>query len=389
MVSAAAKPALFLDVTRLLLRGLRGRLPTGIDRVGLAYIEHFGQRAAAVIYVRGRMMTLSYAASQCIFDALLVRSASPARLLRSLVVALRGVRGATSLRGAVLMNTGHTGLEQHRYGKLMQHLTVKPVFMLHDLIPISHPEYCRPGEKLRHAERLATMLACGAGIVTNSQATLDELARYADANRFRLPAVVAAPLAPAVLPQADDAVPLVGPYFVAVGTIEGRKNHSMLLQVWRALVAAMGADAPALVLIGQRGWECENAIDLLERCEQLRGKVMELGRCGDRELAGYLRHAQALLFPSFAEGYGLPLMEALAANVPVIASDLPVFRELAGDVPDYLDPLDGLGWLTLIRDYCDPQALARSAQLERMAGFRAPGWPEHFAQVERLLLELQ
>ena len=55
--------------------------------------------------------------------------------------------------------------------------------------------------------------------------------------------------------------------------------------------------------------------------------------------------ARAVLLPSFAEGFGMPVAEALAAGVPVIASDIAALREVGGDVPEYLDPIDGLGWL--------------------------------------------
>ena len=65
--------------------------------------------------------------------------------------------------------------------------------------------------------------------------------------------------------------PYCPPYFVVLGTIEPRKNHNLLFRVWRKLVEDMGDRAPRLVLIGRRGWECENAVDILERSEILRG----------------------------------------------------------------------------------------------------------------------
>jgi glycosyltransferase involved in cell wall biosynthesis len=173
-----------------------------------------------------------------------------------------------------------------------------------------------------------------------------------------------------------------------LGTIEPRKNHVLLLTLWRELVARWGQDAPHLVVIGQRGWECENVVDLLERCEALRGWVHEVPDCPDAELARYLRHAQALLFPSFTEGYGMPLAEALQSGTPVLASALPVFREIAGDVPEYLSPLDGLGWLHAIEAYASPDSPRRQAQLQRMQTLVLPTWDQHFAQVQTLLKQL-
>lgn len=379
---------MYIDVTRLIGRGLKGRLPTGVDRVGLAYIGQFGPHAAAALRLGSRMLALTPAASQRLFAALIATPSAPLALLRALLAALPGLRAAGSMRGAVFLNTGHSGLEREGYGAVLRRLQVKPVFVLHDLIPITHPEYCRGGESVRHVRRIESMLSCGAGLIANSQATLDELRRYAGDRKTALTRTVAAPLAPAMLPAPASQAPLPGPYFVVLGTIEGRKNLVMLLQVWRSLREQMGEQAPKLVVIGQRGWECENVLDLLERCEAVRKSVIELGRCSDQELATWLGHSRALLFPSFAEGYGLPLMEALAAGVPVIASDLPVFREIARGVPDYLDPLDGLGWLQIVRDYAGADSARRTAQCERLAGFRAPTWDQHFETVTALLQEL-
>jgi glycosyltransferase involved in cell wall biosynthesis len=99
----------------------------------------------------------------------------------------------------------------------------------------------------------------------------------------------------------------------------------------------------------------------------------------------YLRHAQALLFPSFTEGYGLPLVEALNLGVPVLASDLPVFREIADDIPEYLDPLDAIGWMKCIESFCQPDAPLRASQLQRISKFAPPTWARHFALLEQLL----
>ena len=175
------------------------------------------------------------------------------------------------------------------------------------------------------------------------------------------------------------------PYFVVLGTIEPRKNHVLLLHAWRRLVEHMGDRAPLLVIIGQRGWECENVIDILERCDMLRGHVLEHAACTDAELADWLGPARALLFPTFTEGFGLPLVEALALGTPVIVSDLPVFSEIAGDIPDYLDPLDALGWMNLIRGYAEPDCLARKLQVQRISRFVVPTWKNHFNRVDAFL----
>jgi glycosyltransferase involved in cell wall biosynthesis len=113
--------------------------------------------------------------------------------------------------------------------------------------------------------------------------------------------------------------------------------------------------------------------------------VRECGTSGDAEFASLLAGSRALLFPSFAEGYGLPLAEALALGVPALCSDLPALREVGGAVPDYLDPLDGAAWRRAVLDYADPASAARAAQLRRLLGWRAPDWNTHFAAVDAML----
>ena len=169
------------------------------------------------------------------------------------------------------------------------------------------------------------------------------------------------------------------PYFVFLGTIEPRKNHLLALHVWRRLAAELGPAAPRLILIGRRGWEIEQVIDLVERCDALRGLVVERSDMSDSQALDTLRGARALLLPSFAEGYGLPVAEALAHGVPVLCSDLAAFREVGGDVPEYFDPVDGMGLLRAVKDYSAANSPRRDAQLARLQRWDAPCWDDHMA----------
>lgn len=377
---------IFLDVTRLLDRLAKRTLPTGVDRVGLAYIRHYARRARAVLSERGFYVVLSEKESARAFDLLLNQDATRwrgARMLmaRASLAAFRRER----FESGVLLHTSHSGLEYGRYFRSLTNRNIRTVFMLHDLIPLTHAEYCRPGVRETHQKRMRVALGHAAGVIANSQATLDSLIDEARRSGWPVPKSVVARLASGVPVVEVGERPLAEPYFVMLGTIEPRKNHWLLLHVWRRLVETLGERAPKLVVIGRRGWECENVVDMLERCAELRGFVIEEADCSDARLHNYLHYAQALLFPSFVEGYGMPLAEALAMRLPVIASDLPVFREIAGDIPDYLDPLDGPGWIARIQDYASPGSVPRASQLGRIAGFREPTWQQHFEVVDQFI----
>jgi len=378
-----------LDVSRLIWRIWTGRLPTGIDRVCIAYLEHFGARSQAVVQRKGYHRILSARHSDALFQLLLHgRDGFRMRLARLLPQAMAQGHSRLDCRGCFYLNVGHTGLDEPSLPDWIAGNNLRAIHLIHDLIPISHPEFCRPGEAQRHRERMTNALRSAAGIIGNSLATLGELDAFAREAQLPAPPQLAAWISGNdVLLQAHGETPRQ-PYFVVVGTIEGRKNHVILLQVWRRLIANLGAAAPHLYIVGQRGWEAENAVAMLDRCAPLKNHVHELARCGDEELARLMAGARALLMPSFAEGFGLPLVEALQAGTPAIASNLAVFREIAGDIPTFLDPIDGKGWEHMIGSFLE-DGPERRRQLQLLPDYRAPTWPGHFAAVERWIAQLQ
>jgi glycosyltransferase involved in cell wall biosynthesis len=101
-----------------------------------------------------------------------------------------------------------------------------------------------------------------------------------------------------------------------------------------------------------------------------------------------LGRARALLFPSHAEGFGIPLVEALVAGIPVIASDLAVFREIAGSIPELLPLDDQDTWIAALTDYASENSVRREEQLVRLKGYAAPTWSAHFDKIEALLDQL-
>ena len=383
--TALAGRGLTLDITRLLTRA-RHATPTGIDRVELAYarallaIPERVVRFEAWVPWAGRI-GFSRAALVRLVAALEQRWATGAQPgPRAVGAAWSGVRPLPRAADAgVRLIVSHQHLD--RLDRQGMRRGERLCIYLHDAIPAEFPEYARPGGAERHRRRLRNAGRFADAILVNSQATARAVEPYLAA-AGRRPALLVAPLGiePRFAP-AEPGVAAASPYFLCLGTIEPRKNHLLLLQIWRAMVERSPGTMPKLILAGRRGWENENVVDLLDRCPALQACVVEAGRVGDRELAGLIAGARAVLMPSFAEGFGLPVAEALAAGVPVIASDIPVLRETGGDVPDYLDPLDGPGWMRAVQDYARPDSPMRAAQMERMAGWSAPSWDAHFAQV--------
>jgi glycosyltransferase involved in cell wall biosynthesis len=264
------------------------------------------------------------------------------------------------------------------------------VFVLHDLIPITHPEFCRPGEADRHARRIDTMARHASVIVTNSGFTRASLESHLQ-DAQAVPPCEVVPLGVAdifLAPSASPPIEAHTPYFVAVGTIEPRKNLTFLLEVWNRWTRAGESRRARLVIVGRRGWENESVIDLLERSPGLAATVIEVGSLGDAGMVALLRGARALLAPSLVEGFGLPVAEALALGVPVIASATAAHREVGGAFVDYVDPLDGPGWMAALDAHVGPDGPRRLQRLADLSRYRPVAWSDHMARIEDIATRL-
>jgi glycosyltransferase involved in cell wall biosynthesis len=405
-----------LDITRLLTRA-SNPVATGVDRVELAYakrvLDKNDAKAGFAAIAGKRIAPLRRAPVEAFLQALdarwregsgdghaarrlaerlgapLPESASPAAAnkVRELawrlrIEALARAGRPAVARGDVYVHVSHIRLDRPEPFDRLRAAGPRLTVLVHDLIPIRFPEYARPGEDERHARRMTTALGSATTLIANSQDTARDLAAFARKRGLPSPPLVVAPLG-VESAFAAGVAPLGAPkpYFVALGTIEPRKNHLTLLHIWRRLAERMGAETPTLVLVGRRGWENEMVLDLLERSPAIRANVVEANDLPDQALIALVRGARALLFPSFVEGFGLPLAEALALGAPALVSNLDVLREIAGDVAECFDPLDASAWEDAILDYAGRNPARRNAALSRAKSFAPPSWAAHFAAV--------
>ena len=396
---------IYLDLSLLIYAASHERTPSGIVRVELAYAEYFltsypeyvefvvldafgrldildGRRATDIVaaiskYWRADISSrrahwrIIWRAHRIYAELLFQRWGSLGR-----TVARRNERATFVISSQLHMERPQQLERLKRSGK------VRIVYFVHDILPVAMPEYfpsayegiCR--RTMSAAARIADV------VVANSRETARAF-RQTFAPHRDPASIVVAPLGVATdnRPLVDSQSPMRAPYFVMIGTIEPRKNHLLILNIWRVLRTKHGDAAPHLVIVGARGWENENVVDMLERSPMLRSFVHEQNLTSDDRMAGLLKGACALLLPSFNEGFGLPLAEALALGVPALCSDIDVLREIGGSVPEYLNPLDGPAWQSAIERYAVPDSLERKAQLERLIGWSAPTWQAHFATV--------
>nr|WP_277923336.1 glycosyltransferase family 1 protein [Sphingomonas sp. CARO-RG-8B-R24-01] len=388
-----------MDLSRLVSRA-RHHTPSGVDRVEMAYarglVARLGDRLDfAAVHPLAGYGRLSHRSALRYLDLLErrwdsegggVAQRSVAETL-PLLLSLLPKRGRASPGTVYVQASPHHLTRPALVRRILDQEQARFLCLVHDLIPIEYPEYARPDGALLHRRRIETIASLADGVIVNSAATGESMRPWIE-KTGRTVAMHVALLGTQSMPTRAMDVP-DGRYFLCVGTIEPRKNHLLLLHLWRTLAETLPQHAiPKLIIVGRRGWENEQVLDMLERCPALRGHVEERNGCSDQDLDALLRGARALLLPSFAEGYGMPVAEALAVGTPVICSDLPALREAGGDVPDYRDPLDGPAWRAAILDHYDDGPL-RAAQLLRLPAYRPPTWADHIAIVETAITALQ
>ncbi|HHS97987.1 MAG TPA: glycosyltransferase family 1 protein [Chloroflexi bacterium] len=130
------------------------------------------------------------------------------------------------------------------------------------------------------------------------------------------------------------------PYILSVGTLQPRKNFVRLIRAFARLRSAPLRLAPRLLIAGGRGWLYE---EVLEEAERRGDRVRLLGFVDDADLPALYRNARLFVFPSFYEGFGLPVLEAMACGVPVVCSSASSLPEVAGDAALLVDPHDEEG----------------------------------------------
>jgi hypothetical protein len=167
---------------------------------------------------------------------------------------------------------------------------------------------------------------------------------------------------------------LQAPYVLSVSTIEVRKNHMYMVKIWERLIKDKVENIPNLVFVGKMGWDIQPFLNYLETTDQLEGRLRVLHGITDAELGELYRHSMFTMFPSFVEGFGLPVGESLGYGKPVISSNRSSMPEVGGKFARYIDPDEVSEGYALVRDLIThPDKLAKWTS-EVASGYKPKSW---------------
>ncbi len=395
-ITTNKKPRI-LDLSRLISRA--GKVPTGIDRVEMAYFQRFlSDPEDCFFLVRtafgyclldragGEVIRTAQVSGQWGTPDLLSRTRSHLsrsvqaaqtlvrrhRIARCVYGRLSRMLSETLPSGAAFYSVGHQNLNSDFLNAVQIGGMTEINVMLHDVIPVLYPETQNYWMIQRFSEGLKAVAQIADTVICLANATRDTIIPELE-RRGRVPRMVCAPLGvPVPEPRYADLpewIDLERDYFVIAGTIEPRKNHAMLMETWGVFPPD---DRPNLLICGARGWLNQAVFAALDRGQP---SVIEVPGLSDSALAAVMHGSKGVLVPSLAEGFGLVPLEAAALGVPVLCSDLPVFRELLGEYARYLDPQDNYSWREAVKD------LMASERENDARPFVPPTWEQHFAKV--------
>lgn len=255
--------------------------------------------------------------------------------------------------------------------------------LLYDIIPLRHPEWCDHALVLAFRSWLVGMLPLAATVFAISRATAADVEAFAEERGIRLAGrVQPIPLGtgfgaspPMTREHRPAGLPPAGTYALVVSTIEARKNHALLFRVWCRLVADLPRDqVPTLVFAGRVGWMVGDLMQQLVNAVWLDGKIRLVESPTDAEVEVLYRGCLFTLFPSFAEGWGLPVTESLSFGKPCLVADRPVLREAGGTLARYFDPDNLHDAYRVIRATIEDADGLRAWEARVRREFRAVPW---------------
>ncbi len=249
---------------------------------------------------------------------------------------------------------------------------------IYDIIPVTDAQYCHEFTTLSFLEYIGAQLENADLIISNAQATIDaivELIKDTEISKVngavvKLGSDIKGGSKTANVRESVKKIARSGKYVLMVGTMEPRKNHRYVLNAFEKVLFDKGIN---LVFAGRIGWNVESLIKDIKSHEKLGTQLFFENGLSDSEITYLYENCMLVAFPSFNEGFGLPIIEAFAKGAPVLAADIPVLREVGGEYCKYFSLEDVNTFADLVKNYIEnPEEYAKDK--ERIKSYQRYTW---------------
>lgn len=271
---------------------------------------------------------------------------------------------------------------------------VKVATFVHDIIPITHPQFCHSITTFNFMNYIASYLQYGDLIISSTRSNLDAISMLLE--QLNLPPIPEAVSwlgsdfkaqdrgEEEVHPDAVKAAES-GTYVLMVGTIEPRKNHALVLDAFDSLLFDKGVN---LIFAGGIGWNIDSFQKRMEQHPRKNQQFFHLSGMNDATIDYLYQHAYCVAFPTFNEGFGLPVIESFQRGTPVLASDIPVMREIGEGFCEYFDIQDWTDFANKLLNWMEhPEEY--SINREKLSSYVPVTWDQVTEKMQEALLSLE
>jgi hypothetical protein len=267
------------------------------------------------------------------------------------------------------------------------------VNIVYDMLPLVTPQYSGHSTEPMRAFYSEVIPLCEL-VFSISEFTKQDLTNWLKTQKLHVPKIETFRLGDDfTIPQADrnpseylkESLGKDKKYLLCVGTVEARKNHTLLYYVYK-LAKSRREELPKLLIAGRRGWKTDDIFDIIKSDPEVNEKIIFLEGVTDEELSWLYRHCLFTIYPSFYEGWGLPIAESIAYDKPCISSNTSSMPEIAGNLIDYFNPASSEECLAAILQMCDGKYLAKATK--KIEHYRPTTWDDTYKQVDDLMKEL-
>jgi glycosyltransferase involved in cell wall biosynthesis len=260
--------------------------------------------------------------------------------------------------------------------------------IIYDMLPAIHPAYFVPGMPEQFSTYMQQILPNCDCVLAISESTKNDIETFMNAHALGKVPIHVFRLGDDFVKQTairPDIEVEAGRYLLCVCTVEARKNHLLLYYAAREAISR-GVSIPPIVLVGRKGWLVNDLFYLIENDPVLK-RVFIFAPCSDQELAWLYQNCMLTVFPSFYEGWGLPVAESLFYGKYCLSSNSSSMPEIAGNLIEYFSPNDPMTLLEKILYFeGHPDALAENEKSIKNE-YKPTSWDESFSHIDEIMHE--
>ena len=371
------KSKIIVDISHII--GWQGNL-TGIERVEYHLIEHYFHNTEAEFIYWDRQSSVFVAADREQVKTLVIDRTSETELQNQQVstkalnrfhkhvkkLVGKSVNAANIDQATVIILAGLWDVDNYIEGLKQLAQNNSLVHVVYDMIPLVTPGYVVDFLPSIFEKYFYSVLPVCKAVLAISKSSAEDTRQVLLDKGLKVPAIDSFQLGSDITRAQGSQAPkgVQKAFILSVGTLEARKNHTLLYYAYKELLS-QGKKLPQLVIAGRSGWLTENLQYLLAHDPDVKDYILVTGSVTDAELTWLYEHCRFTVFPSFYEGWGLPVVESLAHGKVTLSANTSSLPEAGGNYADYFSPLSTDELTKLIVAYLDDAKLAkREAQIK-------------------------